>query len=74
MAATLGSARDRLLFLIGIYTGFRVHELLAVRVGDVWKNGRPATELTLSRQLLKGGAGAKPEWVRSRTAPLHPAL
>lgn len=74
MTASLERARDRLLFLFGLYTGFRVHELLAIRCSDVWKNGRPATEITLARRQLKGGDGRRAKLVRSRTVPLHPAL
>jgi integrase len=33
------AARDRCLFILGIETGFRISELLSVRLGDVWRHG-----------------------------------
>lgn len=74
MAAALERTRDRLLFLLGLHSGFRIHELLSIRLGDVWRNDRPATELTRARRQLKGGVGANQRRVRSRTTPLHPAV
>ncbi|MDP3072610.1 MAG: tyrosine-type recombinase/integrase [Opitutaceae bacterium] len=74
MTASLDRARDRLLFLFGLYTGFRIHELLAIRCGDAWNDGRAAKEITLARRQLKGGDGRKARRVRARTVPLHPAL
>ena len=72
--ATLDRARDRLLFLLGLHSGFRVHELLSMRVGDVWKDNRPATEITVARRQLKGGTSASARRIRSRTTPLHPTV
>ncbi len=74
MTASLDHARDRLLFLFGLYTGFRVHELLAIRCGDAWKEGAALREITLARRQLKGGEGRSARRVRARTVPLHPAL
>ena len=74
ITAALERARDRLLFLLGLHSGFRVHELLSVRVGDVWKENRPANEITVARRQLKGGASASARRIRSRTTPLHPAV
>ncbi len=74
IAAALERIRDRLLFLLGVHSGFRIHELLSARVGDVWKENRPATELTIARRQLKGGASASARRIRSRTTPLHPTV
>jgi integrase len=74
IAAALTKGRDRLLFLFGIYTGFRIHELLSLRLRDLWRDNNIAPTVTIPRRLLKGGAGAHPRRVRSRTAILHPAL
>ena len=59
--------RNRALFMIGIYTGFRVTELLSLRVRDVLKEGQRSTVadyLTVSRRNMKGKS-------ESRTLPLH---
>ncbi len=74
MTAAFERARDRLLFLLGLHSGFRIHELLSIRIGDIWKENRPATEITVARRQLKGGAGASARRVRSRTTPLHSAV
>jgi integrase len=74
MLAALALPRDRLLFLTGIYTGFRIHELLSLRIGHVWRGNEPALEITLARQHLKGGTSTFARRVRSRTVPLHPVL
>jgi integrase len=74
MLAAFNSTRDRLLFLAGVYTGFRIHELLSLRIGHVWRNNESAREINLARQHLKGGASAFARRVRSRTVPVHPVL
>lgn len=74
ITAALDHARDRLLFLLGVHSGFRIHELLSARVCDVWTENRPATELTIARRQLKGGTSARARRVRSRTTPLHPSV
>jgi integrase len=74
MLAALNSSRDRLLFLAGVCTGFRIHELLSLHIGHVWRNNEPAREITISRQHLKGGISAFARRVRSRTVPVHPML
>jgi len=74
LAMALDAGRDRLLFLTGIYTGFRVHELLAIRFGDIWRHGQPVPAVSLARRQLKGGAGAHAARVRGRTVTLHPSL
>lgn len=74
MLAQLRSLRDKLLFLTGLYTGFRIHELLAIRVRDVWRAGAPAHELTVSRRYLKGGVGRRSKQLMSRTVPLTDGL
>ena len=51
IAAALAMGRDRLLFLFGIYTGFRIHELLSIRLKDVWQNGKAAAAVTVAFAL-----------------------
>src|SRR5665213_1749898 len=74
LLAALDRRRDQVLFLFGRYTGFRITELLSIRVGDVWDRGGVRPEITLSRQRLKGGQGMQRRRVRSRTVPLNPRL
>ena len=51
----LFEARNRGLFMIGVSTGGRISELLNLRVGDVYQNGRPVTDLLYSKSIVKGG-------------------
>ena len=74
LLAALDRRRDQVLFLIGRYTGFRITELLSIRVRDVWDRAGVLSEITLSRQRLKGGQGVQRRRVRSRTVPLSPRL
>jgi integrase len=47
--------RDRALFLLGVKTGFRVSELLALRVGDVSQHERivDIITITVARRHMK---------------------
>ena len=40
---TFVNARDRALFVLGVYTGFRISELLSLRRGDVTDAGRQSS-------------------------------
>lgn len=46
--------RNRCLFWLGITTGFRVSELLSLRVSDVWRNGRMPETVRIRRNRSKG--------------------
>jgi site-specific recombinase XerD len=60
----LNSHRDRLLFKLGINTGFRISELLSIKIVDLYEfNGELKTELTVSRKNMKGK-------LASRSVPL----
>jgi integrase len=48
------AARDRALFVLGIKTGFRISELLSLRVGDVWQHGQFLERVAVSRRHMKG--------------------
>jgi integrase len=48
------AARDRALFVLGIKTGFRVSELVSLRVGDVWQHGQFLERVAVSRRYMKG--------------------
>jgi integrase len=61
---TYGS-RDRALFLLGVKSGFRISELLSLRVGDVYQHGRVVDRVTVHRRHMK-------KKLEGRTVPLHP--
>lgn len=48
------AARDRALFMIGLKTGFRISELLSLRVKDVFIDDKIAEEISVGRQYMKG--------------------
>jgi integrase len=48
------AARDRALFVLGIKTGFRIAELLSLRVGDVWQHGQVLEQVAVLRRYMKG--------------------
>ena len=47
--------RNRGLFLLGVSTGGRISELLSLRIGDVWQNGRAVSDLLFDKSIVKGG-------------------
>ena len=47
--------RNRSLFMIGVSTGGRISELLGLRLGDVFQNNRPVTDLLYTKRIVKGG-------------------
>ena len=46
--------RDRSLFLIGLYTGSRISELISLNVGDVWQHQKVVKTLELRKAITKG--------------------
>lgn len=57
--------RDRLLFALGIQTGYRIKELLSIEVADLYEvDGSLKNTLTISRRNMKGKQAG-------RTVPLH---
>ena len=46
--------RNRGLFVLGLCAGGRISELLALKIGDVWKDDKPATDLTFRKENTKG--------------------
>lgn len=45
--------RDRALFVLGLYSGFRINELLSLRVRDVLHDGRFVARLRVERRHMK---------------------
>ena len=56
--------RNRGLFMLGVSIGGRVSELLALKVGDVYQNGRAVTDFQFDKSIVKGGE-------TSRTIPVN---
>jgi integrase len=63
------AARDRALFLLGVKSGFRIAELLSLRLHDLLQHERLVEYLTVERRHMKGGKAGK---TSGRTVPLHP--
>lgn len=61
----LTNLRDRTLFLVGLKSGFRISELLSIKIENVMQFGKVADQITVSRCNMKGKQ-------LSRTVPLHP--
>jgi len=62
---TGASKRDRALFLLGIKSGFRISELLSLKIGDLLQAGRMVERVTVARRNMK-------KRVEGRTVLLHP--
>lgn len=48
-------ARNRGLFMLGVSTGGRISELLSLRIGDVYQNGKAVSDLLYNKSIVKGG-------------------
>ena len=46
--------RNRGLFMLGVSTGDRISELLALTISDVYQNQKPVTDLLFDRSIVKG--------------------
>jgi integrase len=64
IAAALEKPRDRALFLLGVHSGFRISELLAIRLGDVVRGGRVVDVVAVAKRNTKGKRAG-------RSVPLH---
>lgn len=68
--------RNRLLFVLGVSTGFRISELLAISISDVFRAESVVSRICIRRRNMKGGRSS-PEHrgrgaVHGRTAILTP--
>ena len=59
------ATRDKALFVLGIKSGFRVSEILSLRIGDVWQGGAPVNRVYVARRNMKRKA-------EGRCVILHP--
>lgn len=59
--------RNRVLFWLGITTGFRISELLSIQFGDVWRSGRIPDQVRIARKNVKGRK-------RGQSAHIAPAV
>jgi integrase len=78
------AARDRALFVVGVWTGYRISELLSLCGGDVWQHGRVVDVVTVARRHMKGkqrgrsmvlhpeAKAALTAWIRTMPVPLSP--
>jgi integrase len=58
------AARDRALFLLGVKSGFRISELLSLRVQDVYQHGGFVDRVAVQRRHMK-------KKIEGRSVPLH---
>ena len=49
------AVRNRSLFMLGVSVGGRISELLALKVNDVWQNGKSVKDLLFDLSIVKGG-------------------
>lgn len=52
----LDTIRDKTMFILGIKTGFRIQELLSIKVDDVMKHGTIVDVVRVKRRFTKGKA------------------
>jgi integrase/recombinase XerD len=56
--------RDQALITLGVYTGYRIGELLGLFVEDIFSSSGVLSKVTVQKSKMKGGR-------RARTVPLH---
>jgi integrase len=61
----LSNKRDRALFLLGVKSGFRISELLSLKVDDVLQYDTVLDRISVARSRMKGK-------VQGRSVALHP--
>jgi site-specific recombinase XerD len=48
------AARNKVMFILGVRTGFRISEILGLRVGDVYQQGKGSDRVGVSHRHMKG--------------------
>lgn len=61
------AVRDRAIAALGLKTGGRIGQLLALRVGDIFRDGRFVARIYFRRQTRKGQ-------IEGQSLPFHPSL
>ena len=59
------AARTKAMFILGVRSGFRISEILSLRVGDVYQHGKVGDRVSVQRRNMKGET-------QGRTVLLHP--
>ena len=59
------ATRNKALFILGVRAGFRISELLSLRVGDIYRHGKVGDRISVHRRNMKGKT-------QGRTVLLHP--
>ena len=59
------ATRDRAIFVLGTKSGFRISELLSLKIGDVVQNARPVDRVYVRRRNMK-------KKIEGRSVILHP--
>lgn len=67
----VNALRTRALMILMRKTGFRISEVLSLRIGDLFHEGAVVKSVTVARQSMKGGK-KKGSSVSGRTILLHP--
>lgn len=68
VAQSLERVRDRTLFVLGYRSGFRISELLSLKVADVFQYGSVVSRATVQRRYMKGKTSSRSVALHSEAA------
>lgn len=57
------SIRDKLLFVLGVATGYRISELLSLKMGDVFEDGKPKAQIAVPKKSMKQKRAGRTCWL-----------